>query len=147
MKKLLFILLFPTLFFSCIPMEKVTSDEYLNIRIYNRLSQPLSAYFSFDVDDNKGCSNKRDSVYPDSIVQMYGIGFDEEIRDKAFSVLKDRFHNKHLLILNLDGDTLANWTDTSFVFCDHQYWSIDTNTGNNFIHCTLQLTDEVLKLK
>ena len=147
MKKILIFLIFSVFFCSCIPMEKVTSDEYLNIRIYNRLSQPLSAYFSFDVDDNKGCSNKRDSVYPDSIVQMYGIGFDEEIRDKAFSVLKDRFHNKHLLILNLDGDTLANWTDTSFVFCDHQYWSIDTNTGNNFIHCTLQLTDEVLKLK
>ena len=89
MKKILFVLLFPTLFFSCIPMEKVTSDEYLDIRIHNRLSQPMSAYLSFDVDDNKGFFNKRDSVFPDSIAQMYGIGFDEEIRDKAFSVLKD----------------------------------------------------------
>ena len=73
MKKILFVLLFPTLFFSCIPMEKVTSDEYLDIRIHNRLSQPMSAYLSFDVDDNKGFFNKRDSVFPDSIAQMYGI--------------------------------------------------------------------------
>lgn len=147
MKNFLFVLLFPTLFFSCIPMEKVTSDEYLDIRIHNRLSQPMSAYLSFDVDDNKGFFNKRDSVFPDSIAQMYGIGFDEEIRDKAFSVLKERFHNKNLMILNLDGDTLANWTDTSFVFCDSQYWQIVPDNENEFTYCTLQLTDEVLKLK
>ena len=36
MKKILFWGAFFLFFSSCIPMEKVTSDEYLDIRIHNR---------------------------------------------------------------------------------------------------------------
>ncbi len=141
MRNLLFFLCFSVFFCSC-PMEDVTCDEYLDIRIHNKTSQTICADSKF-TNWNHG----KDTILSDSIKHLCGIGFDEEIRDKAFSVLKERVHNKHLLIKSIDGDTLAIWTDSSLVFCNSQYWQIVPDNENEFTYCTLQLTDEVLQLK
>ena len=140
MKKILLFLCFSMFFCSC-PMEDVTCDEYLDIRIHNKTSQTIYADSKFS-----NWSNGKDTILSDSIKHLCGIGFDENIKDKAFYFLKERINNKYLLIKNIDGDTLALWTDTSFVFCDNQYWLIEPQE-NGDTYCTLQLTDEVLKLK
>lgn len=54
-------------------------------------------------------------------------------------------YDKHFVVTSLSGDTLANWHDGSAVF-DPKYWILDPQK-NGDIHCTLQITDEVLKLK
>ena len=129
------------MFFCSCPMEDVTCDEYLDIRIHNKTSQTIYADSKFS-----NWSNGKDTILSDSIKHLCGIGFDENIKDKTFYFLKERINNKYLLIKNFDGDTLAHWTDTSFVFCDNQYWLIEPQE-NGDTYCTLQLTDEVLKLK
>ena len=129
------------MFFCSCPMEDVTCDEYLDIRIHNKTSQTIYADSKFS-----NWSNGKDTILSDSIKHLCGIGFDENIKDNAFYFLKERINNKYLLIKNFDGDTLAHWTDTSFVFCDNQYWLIEPQE-NGDTYCTLQLTDEVLKLK
>ncbi len=140
MKKILLLFSFAVFFCSC-PMEDVTCDEYLGIRIHNKTSQTIYAESKFS-----NWSNGKDTILFDSIKHLCGIGFDESIKDKAFSILKERIHNKHLIIKNVDGDTLALWADSSLVFCDNQYWLIESQE-NGDTYCTLQLTDEVLKLK
>ena len=140
MKKIFPFLCFSVFFCSC-PMEDVTCDEYLDIRIHNKTSQTIYADSKFS-----NWSNGKDTILSDSIKHLCGIGFDENIKDKTFYFLKERINNKYLLIKNIDGDTLALWTDTSFVFCDNQYWLIEPQE-NGDTYCTLQLTDEVLKLK
>ena len=90
--------------------------------------------------------NKKDSVLPDSISHLCEKGFDDIIGEKAISALRERFHNKNLLIKNANGDTLALWSDSSLVFQD-QYWTVNTQDKGEFTGCTLQLTDEVLELK
>ena len=140
MKKIFPFLCFSVFFCSC-PMEDVTCDEYLDIRIHNKTSQTIYANSKFS-----NWSNGKDTILSDSIKHLCGIGFDENIKDKTFYFLKERINNKYLLIKNIDGDTLAHWTDTSFVFCDNQYWLIEPQE-NGDTYCTLQLTDEVLKLK
>ena len=140
MKKIFPFLCFSVFFCSC-PMEDVTCDEYLDIKIHNKTSQTIYADSKFS-----NWSNGKDTILSDSIKHLCGIGFDENIKDKAFYFLKEIINNKYLLIKNIDGDTLALWTDTSFVFCDNQYWLIEPQE-NGDTYCTLQLTDEVLKLK
>ena len=141
MKKILIFLIFSVFFCSC-PMEDVTCDEYLDIRIHNKTSQTIYVDSKFS-----NWSDGKDTILSDSIKHLCGIGFDESIKDKAFSFLKERIHNKHLLIRDVDGDTLALWSDSSLVFRDNQYWIIVPDNENEFTYCTLQLTDEVLKLK
>lgn len=146
MKKIFPFLCFSVFFCSC-PMEDVTWDEGLDIRIQNKTSQVICANIKYDVDKRKDYTVKKDSIMINSTEHLCGIGFDESIKDNAFPILKERVCNKSLLIKNLDDDTLANWTDSSFIFCDNQYWLIEPDENNNEVHCTLQLTDEVLQLK
>ncbi|MBR5208862.1 MAG: hypothetical protein IKV67_03305 [Paludibacteraceae bacterium] len=146
MKKILIFLIFSVFFCSC-PMEDVTWDEGLDIRIQNKTQRILCVDFKYDVDKRIDYTAKKDSIMTDSTEHLCGIGFDEHIKDKAFPILKERIHNKNLLVKNVEGDTLAVWTDSSLVFCDNQYWIIVPDEKNNEVHCTLQLTDEVLKLK
>ena len=130
---------------SCIPMEDINNGDRINIYIHNRTSQTIDVEFNFELRSSMW-SYKKDSVLPDSISQLCEKGFDDIFGDKAISALRERFHNKNLLVKNVDGDTLALWSDSSLVFQD-QYWTVNTQDKGDFIGCTLQLTDEVLKLK
>ena len=145
MKKILFFGAFFLFFSSCIPMEDINSGDRINIYIHNRTSQTIGVDFNFELRSSKW-SYKKDSVLPDSISHLCEKGFDDIIGEKAISALRERFHNKHLVIKNIDGDTLALWSDLSLVFQD-QYWTVNTQDKGEFTGCTLQLTDEVLKLK
>ncbi|MBO7636964.1 MAG: hypothetical protein J6S89_10350, partial [Paludibacteraceae bacterium] len=60
-------------------------------------------------------------------------------------VFDDFFYDKGFVVTTTSGDTLANWNDSSAVFTQ-QYWLIE-HQENGDVHCTLQLTDEVLKLR
>ena len=62
-----------------------------------------------------------------------------------FNILSKGVYNKHFVVTTISGDTLANWNDSSAVFTQ-QYWLIEHQESGD-LHCTLQLTDEVLKLK
>ncbi len=145
MKKLLFFLFFSVSFFSCIPMEDVGNGDHLRIYVHNKTSQTINVDFSFDLE-HRSLSYKKDAILPDSIPHLCEKGFDDIIGEKAISALRERFHNKNLLIKNANGDTLALWSDSSLVFQD-QYWTVNTQDKGEFTGCTLQLTDEVLKLK
>ena len=145
MKKIFPFLFFPVSFFSCIPMEDINSGDRINIYIHNRTSQTIGVEFNFELRSSKW-SYKKDSVLPDSISHLCEKGFDDIFGDNAVSALRERFHNKHLVIKNIDGDTLASWRDSSLVFLD-QYWTINPQDRGEFTGCTLQLIDEVLELK
>ena len=144
MKKLLLLLSFPVFFCSC-PMEDINSGDRINIYIHNKTSQIIGVVFNFELRSSNW-SYKKDSVLPDSTSQLCEKGFDDIIGDKAVSALRERFCNKNLLIKNVDGDTLVLWSDSSLIFLD-QYWTVNTQDKGEFTGCTLQLTDEVLKLK
>ncbi len=145
MKKIFPFLFFPVSFFSCIPMEDVGNGDHLRIYVHNKTSQTINVDFSFDLE-HRSLSYKNDAILPDSIPQLCGIGFKDVIGEKAILTLREEFHNKHLVIKNIDGDTLASWRDSSLVFLD-QYWTINPQDRGEFTGCTLQLTDEVLELK
>lgn len=145
MRNFLFLLMCSVFIYSCIPMEDINSGDRINIYIHNRTSQTIGVDFNFELRSSKW-SYKKDSVLPDSISQLCEKGFDDIIGDNAISALRERFLNKNLLVKNVDGDTLALWSDSSLVFQD-QYWTVNTQDKGDFIGCTLQLTDEVLQLK
>ena len=145
MKKILFFLMCSVFICSCIPMKDVGNGDHLRIYIHNKTSQTINVDFSFDLE-HRSLSYKNDAILPDSIPQLCGIGFKDVIGEKAILTLREEFHNKHLVIKNIDGDTLASWRDSSLVFLD-QYWTINPQDRGEFTGCTLQLTDEVLELK
>ena len=60
-------------------------------------------------------------------------------------VFNEFFYDKQFVVSSVSGDTLANWRDGSAVF-DPKYWILEPQK-NGDVHCTLQLTDDVLKLK
>ena len=60
-------------------------------------------------------------------------------------VFNEFFYDKQFVVISLSGDTLANWHDGSAVF-DPKYWILEPQK-NGDVYCTLQLTDDVLKLK
>ena len=126
-------------------MEDVGNGDHLRIYVHNKTSQTINVDFSFDLE-HRSLSYKNDTILPDSIPQLCEKGFDDIIGDNAISALRERFLNKNLLVKNVDGDTLALWSDSSLVFQD-QYWTVNTQDKGDFIGCTLQLTDEVLELK
>ena len=126
-------------------MEDVGNGDHLRIYVHNKTSQTINVDFSFDLE-HRSLSYKNDTILPDSIPQLCGIGFKDVIGEKAILTLREEFHNKHLVIKNIDGDTLASWRDSSLVFLD-QYWTINPQDRGEFTGCTLQLTDEVLELK
>ena len=144
MRKVLFFSLFPVFLCSC-PMEDINNGDRINIYIHNKSSPTIGVDFNFELRSSKW-SYKTASVLPDSISQLSEKGFDDIIGDNAISALRERFLNKNLLVKNVDGDTLALWSDSSLVFQD-QYWTVNTQDKGHFIGCTLQLTDEVLQLK
>jgi len=135
-------LLFMMIFLSSCPIME-SNDNLFGMRINNLTSQTLSFNVNFDISNYTEDINK-DSVKVGSISWIYGFGF-EELNKSPFDIIVSDFTNKHIIVTSLSGDTLANWNDSSAVF-NQQYWLIE-HQENGDVHCTLQLTDEVLQLK
>ena len=144
MKKIFPFLCFSVFFCSC-PMED-TYDENLNFQIINKSTKVLNLDVKYEIPSWSGhCFNvNKDSLNIDSICVIDGFGFVDEPKSH-FDFLMAECIKKQIVVTSLSGDTLANWHDGSAVF-DPKYWFLEPQE-NGDIHCTLQLTDEVLKLK
>lgn len=145
MKKILLFFLFAVFFSSC-PLMEDTYDENLNFQIINKSTKVLNLDVKYEIPSWSGhCFNvNKDSLNIDSICVIDGFGFVDEPK-APFDFLMAECIKKQIVVTSLSGDTLANWNDTSAVF-DPEYWNIEPLKSGD-IHCTLQLTDEVLKLK
>ncbi len=144
MKKIFPFLCFSVFFCSC-PMED-TYDENLNFQIINKSTKVLNLDVKYEIPSWSGhCFNvNKDSLNIDSIWIVDGFGFVDEPK-APFDFLMAECIKKQIVVTSLYGDTLANWNDSSMVFNDQTYWLIQPNEDG--YTCTLQLTDEVLKLK
>ncbi len=134
----LFMMIFLT---SCPVMEP--NDDHFIIFVQNMTTQVLCFDTEFNIKGHSYIESFRDSVNVNTKCELYGIGHD--IPENPFDILISDFTNKHIIVTTISGDTLANWNDSSAVFTQ-QYWLIE-NQENGDVHCTLQLTNEVLKLK
>ena len=144
MKKIFPFLCFSVFFCSC-PMED-TYDENLNFQIINKSTKVLNLDVKYEIPSWSGhCFNvNKDSLNIDSICLIDGFGFVDEPK-APFDFLMAECIKKQIVVTSLSGDTLANWNDSSMVFNDQTYWLVQPNEDG--YTCTLQLTDEVLKLK
>ncbi|MDD5996127.1 MAG: hypothetical protein PUC42_04430 [Bacteroidales bacterium] len=145
MKKILILLIFPVFFSSCPTMED-TNEQAVWLLIKNKSTQVLNLNFKFEVPSWSGhCFDVyEEDLKGDSISNIQGFSYKEKPQN-PFDFLMAECIKKQIVVTSLSGDTLANWNDTSAVF-DPEYWSIEPLKSGD-IHCTLQLTDEVLKLK
>ena len=159
MKKILIFLMFSVFFSSC-PLMEDTSEGATIMRTFEIWANNNS---SFDVNCNViayfdtyiGKGGHRDgSSEIDKEKNEKIVYFDLEDLDSfkenndtlnLSKVFNEFFYNKQFIVTSLSGDTLANWRDGSAVF-DPKYWFLEPQE-NGDVHCTLQLTDEVLKLK
>ena len=159
MKKILFFLMFSVFFSSC-PLMEDTSEGATVMRTFEIWANNNS---SFDVNCNViayfdtyiGKGGHRDgSSEIDKEKNEKIVYFDLEDLDSfkenndtlnLSKVFNEFFYNKQFVVTSLSGDTLANWHDGSAVF-DPKYWILEPQKNGN-IHCTLQLTNEVVKLK
>ncbi|MDD5996126.1 MAG: hypothetical protein PUC42_04425 [Bacteroidales bacterium] len=159
MKKILIFLMFSVFFSSC-PLMEDTSEGATEMRTFEIWANNNS---SFDVNCNViayfdtyiGKGGHRDgSSEIDKEKNEKIVYFDLEDLDSfkenndtlnLSKVFNEFFYNKQFVVTSLSGDTLANWRDGSAVF-DPKYWFLEPQE-NGDVHCTLQLTDEVLKLK
>ena len=145
MKKILILLIFPVFFSSCPTMED-TNEQAVWLLIKNKSTQVLNLNFKFEVPSWSGhCFDVyEEDLKGDSISNIQGFSYKEKPQN-PFDFLMAECIKKQIVVTSMSGDTLANWNDTSAVF-DPEYWSIEPLKSGD-IHCTLQLTDEVLKLK
>ena len=131
-------LLFMMTFLSSCPMESLEED-YFCLCINNNTSQTLSIEI---IVNNWNVA--KDNIAMSSISEFQGFGY-KEFPKSLYDILISDLKGKHIIVTSLSGDTLANWNDSSAVF-NQQYWLIE-HQENGDVHCTLQLTDEVLLLK
>ena len=145
MKRILILLIFPVFFSSCPTMED-TNEQAVWLLIKNKSTQVLNLNFKFEVPSWSGhCFDVyEEDLKGDSISNIQGFSYKEKPQN-PFDFLMAECIKKQIVVTSLSGDTLANWNDTSAVF-DPEYWSIKPLKSGD-IHCTLQLTDEVLELK
>ena len=81
-------------------MEDVGNGDHLRIYVHNKTSQTINVDLSFDLE-HRSLSYKNDTILPDSIPQLCGIGFKDVIGEKAILTLREEFHNKHLVNLSV----------------------------------------------
>ena len=159
MKKILIFLMFSVFFSSC-PLMEDTSEGATIMRTFEIWANNNSSFdVSFNViayfDTYIGKGGHRDgSSEIDKEKNEKIVYFDLEDLDSfkenndtlnLSKVFNEFLYDKHFVVTSLSGDTLANWHDGSAVF-DPKYWFLEPQE-NGDVHCTLQLTDEVLKLK
>lgn len=160
MKKIIhfFILLvISILFIACPPYEP--PSEIVQIRIKNLTSDSLIIAFYIDDDtDDYHILYRPDwpivlHSLPSSTSLLFETLRDNDIEISNFFevVIKNKITAKRLIVIEeLSKDTLAKWDDNSVVFTDQQYWMIEygeDDSHNMGSFCTLNLTDEVLKLE
>ena len=123
--------------------QNIEAGEYLKS---NSITLTGKWNFKFEVPSWSGhCFDVyEEDLKGDSISNIQGFSYKEKPQN-PFDFLMAECIKKQIVVTSLSGDTLANWNDTSAVF-DPQYWNIEPLKSGD-IHCTLQLTDEVLKLK
>ena len=159
MKKILIFLMFSVFFSSCPLMEDTsegatvmrTFEIWVENNIIYDASCSMTTYFNI-INVADSC-RRNDSASISKEKRERIIFFDLEYLDSfknndtlnLSKVFNEFFYNKQFVVTSLSGDTLANWHDGSAVF-DPKYWILEPQK-NGDVHCTLQLTDEVLKLK
>lgn len=158
MRKILLLLLFAVFFSSC-PLMEDTSEGATVMRAFEiwaennlDLDVKFDAIAYYDTYIGKG-GHRDESLEIDKEKKERIIYFDLEYLDSfkkndtlnLSKVFNEFLYDKHFVVTSLSGDTLANWHDGSAVF-DPKYWILEPQK-NGDVHCTLQLTDEVLKLK
>ena len=158
MKKILIFLMFSVFFSSC-PLMEDTSEGATIMRTFEIWANNNSSFdvncnviAYFDIRIAKNCHGDGSSEIKKESEEKI-VYFDledlEPFKDNdtlnLSKVFNEFFYNKQFVVTSLSGDTLANWRDGSAVF-DPKYWFLEPQE-NGDIHCTLQLTDEVLKLK
>lgn len=135
--------------------ENPCPDEEVYIQLHNNLLDTINVTMIYLDRSDLNDTNRIDSILPSSTERIAYLSFidkrhkDNRIRNDVFTtVITDRMDNKQMIVTTLTGDTIANWSDNSVVFNDRQYWTITENIGvMEEYYCTLNLTDEVLKLK
>ena len=158
MKKILLLFSFAVFFSSC-PLMEGTSEgsgvmSSFEIWAENNLilGVKCDAIAYFDTYVGKG-GHRDGSLEIDKEKKERIVYFDledlEPFKDNdtlnLSKVFNEFFYDKQFVVTSFSGDTLANWHDGSAVF-DPKYWILEPQK-NGDVHCTLQLTDEVLKLK
>ncbi len=143
--KILLLLSFVVFFSSCPTMED-TSYDCLNFCIKNKTSFTFNLDVKYEIPSWPEHRFKvyEDNVKFDSTIIIKGFSYEEEPQN-PFDFLMAECIKKQIVVTSLSGDTLANWNDSSMVFNDQIYWLVQPNEDG--YTCTLQLTDEVLKLK
>ena len=138
MKKIWIFAILSIFFSSCPVMEDL--GGHVVLKIQNLSSQTLT----FDMTYNNTSRFHYDHLEFDGVANICGPGYHDDLQS-PYQFLIEECKNKHLVVTSLYGDTLANWNDSSMVFNDQTYWLVQPNEDG--YTCTLQLTDEVLKLK
>ena len=153
-------LLFMMIFLTSCPFMEDTSEGSTDMQAFiiftrNKLSFDVkcNAIAYFDTYVGKGGHRNGSSVILAGETKQI-VFFDlDDIRRfdgendslNISKVFDDFFYDKGFVVTTTSGDTLANWNDSSAVFTQ-QYWLIE-HQENGDVHCTLQLMDEVLKLR
>lgn len=148
---------------SCDPPEYLFGTEGVIIEINNSTSQTLNLYYTDEYylshwADVSFMPYWSDTLHclPFSTNHFFGMRYrDKNIRNNVFEkVIKNDLIGKQIIVIEeMSGDTLAKWNDSSAVFTEQQYWTIQTEKcpPHHYpevkFYCTLTLTDEVLKLK
>lgn len=131
----------------------ITPTETVDISINNLTSDTLNLYYSDNVRQYHRWNTWLATLHslPSSTNHFFGSCFyDKTIRNDVFVAIKNKLTDKQLIVIEeISGDTLAKWDDSSVVFNDQQYWTITTSGSSEYMtfYYTLNLTDEVLKLK
>ena len=159
MKKILLFFLFAVFFSSCPLMEDTsegatvmrTFEIWVENNIIYDASCSMTTYFNIINVADSCHRNDLASIFKEERERIiyFDLGYLDSFKNNdtlnLSKVFNEFLYDKHFVVTSLSGDTLANWSDTSAVF-DPQYWNIEPLKSGD-IHCTLQLTDEVLELK
>ena len=132
---------------NCIGERLECSGTYYNVK--NQMEESILVTFS---SPEKGIS--RDTFIIESgekkMVADYGYQcldnggkIENGTAEGGFLHLKNGIDNWHLVIYNVDGDTLADFSPSSSIY-DRENWEL--NMDENYdVDCTLILTEELLK--
>lgn len=145
MKKINLLLLFIVFFSSCPFMEDIDNGDYMFIHIENNTDRLLNLSVKFkDSKDSKIYEISKDSLVVGKSGFNYALWYKEK-PEYPFEYFVLSCVENNIVVTSLFGDTLANWNDSSAVF-EQKYWELETEK-NGEIHCTLSLTDDVLRVK
>ena len=147
MKHLFFMSLICLLLASCIGERLECSETHYNVR--NQLQDSILITYS-----SPETGIRRDTFYIKSEGETMIFNYSYQCLDNGgkiengtaeggFLDLKNGIDNWHLVIYNVNGDTLADFSPSSSIY-DRENWIL--NMDENYdVDCTLILTEELLK--